>query len=178
MIRARRDDPDADAVVGVRAGEVVDDVERLPPGEVGCDLRAKPVEVVLVDRMVDLAPPDPVARAGLVHDELVVRRAAREAPRVHHQRAAVRQAPVTARERARVELSRRRVVNDPTARQDAVPIEGLFADRCHGAVRSFRSTGRSLRPCGKVPNPLVERLSDGRTSLQCVESEATSRGMM
>ena len=51
----------ADAVVRVRAREVVDDVQRVAPGEVLRDLRAQAVEMLLGQRVVHGAPPDAVA---------------------------------------------------------------------------------------------------------------------
>ena len=57
----------------IGAGESIDDVERILCIQMGDDLRAQPLELRLGERMVDLAPPDPVLGAGLDDDELVSR---------------------------------------------------------------------------------------------------------
>ena len=100
VVRAAGDDADADAVVVVGAGEGVDDVERIARVEVLDDLRAQAVEPVLGQRMVDVAPPDAVLRAGLLDDELVLRRAPGELAGVDGERATVRQRAVTALQRS------------------------------------------------------------------------------
>ena len=65
VVRVRGDDAHADPVRRVGAGEGVDDVERVGRAEVRGDLLAQAVEVLLRERLVDLAPPDPVLGAGL-----------------------------------------------------------------------------------------------------------------
>ena len=64
VVRARGDDSDADAVVRVGAGKVVDDVQDILIGEVSDDLRPQAVEMRLAEGVVDLAPPDPVPGSG------------------------------------------------------------------------------------------------------------------
>ena len=66
--------------------ERVDDVE-IAAAEVVGDLRAQPLEALLRDRRVDVAPPDPLLRARLADDELILGRAARELARVDCKRA-------------------------------------------------------------------------------------------
>ena len=58
VVRVIRDDADGDAMLGVGARERVDDVE-VAAAEVRDDLLAQPVEVLLGDLGVDVAPPDP-----------------------------------------------------------------------------------------------------------------------
>ncbi len=72
-----RDDADGDAVLRVGAGEGVEDIEIPVAAEVRCDLFTQPLEMLLRDLGVDVAPPDPVLGARLANDELVLRRAAR-----------------------------------------------------------------------------------------------------
>ena len=73
VIRAAGDHADADAMGGVGAGERVDDVERIEPAQMRDDLRAQAVEPLLGEPLVDVTPPDPILRAGLDDDELVLR---------------------------------------------------------------------------------------------------------
>ena len=77
----------------VGSRERIDDVQRSLRREVLDDLRAERLVAVLLKGMVDLAPPDSIARARLVDDELVLRRAAGELAGVDDEGAAVRQAP-------------------------------------------------------------------------------------
>ena len=122
---AAGDDAHGDPVRRVGAGEGVDDVEVLRV-EVRDDLLAQPLEVLLGDRLVDGAPPDPLLRAGLADDELVLRRAAGEAAGVDDERPALGEPALAALERVRVEQRRRRVPVDAAAR--AQPVVGE-ADR-------------------------------------------------
>ena len=112
MVGAAGDDADADAVVVVGAGEGIDDVERIARLEVLDDLPAQAVELVLRQRLVDRAPPDAVLRAGLLDDELVLRRAPGELAGVDGERATVRQRAVAALQGSGVELSGRRAPDD------------------------------------------------------------------
>ena len=57
---------------GVGTGEGIDDVERIEPVQMRDDLRAQAVEPLLRESLVDVTPPDPVFRAGLDDDELVL----------------------------------------------------------------------------------------------------------
>ena len=75
-------------VLRVGARERVDDVE-VARREVRRDLLAQAVEALLRELLVDVAPPDAVLGAGLAHDELVLRRAARVAAGVDDERAAL-----------------------------------------------------------------------------------------
>ena len=61
VVRAGGHDAHTHAVVGIRAREVVDDVQRVAAGEVLGDLRAQAVEMLLGQRVVHGAPPDAVA---------------------------------------------------------------------------------------------------------------------
>ena len=78
VVGVRGDDPNADPVRGIGSGVGVRDVDRLLLLEVGDHLLAEPFERLLVDRLIHGAPPDPVYGLGLLDDELVLRRAARE----------------------------------------------------------------------------------------------------
>ena len=133
VVRARGDDANADPMRGVGAGEGVDDVEALLRGEVVGDLATKPVEVRLLDRAVDLAPPDPLLGARLAHDELVVGRASRETAGVDDQRPALGEPSVAALERVGVELGRGRVAEHVARRRKPVSLQTrLRRRRRHG----------------------------------------------
>ena len=106
VVRVVGDDADGDPVLRVGAGERVDDVE-VALAEVRGDLLAQPVELLLGDLGVDVAPPDPVLRARLADDELVLRRAAGVLAGVDRERAALGQPSLAALERVRVEQRRR-----------------------------------------------------------------------
>ena len=93
-----RDDADGDPLLRVGAGERVDDVE-VAVAEVRDDLLAQPLEVLLRDLRVDVAPPDPVLGARLADDELVLRRAAGVLAGVDGERAAFGE-PALARARS------------------------------------------------------------------------------
>ena len=125
VVRVRGEDAHRKAVLRVGAAVRVDHVD-VPLLEVGGDLPAQPVEVLLGDLGVHVAPPDPVFRAGLPHDELVLRRAAGEAAGVDDEPAGVREDTFAAVERSRVELRRARVAEDATARPQAVHGESLL----------------------------------------------------
>ena len=128
--RALGDDADGDPVRGVGAREGVDDVDVARAETLG-DLVAQPLEGVLRDVGVDVAPPDPILGARLADDELVLRRAAGVDAGVHDQRAAFREAPVAVRERVRVELGRRRMPVDPAA-DEVDPVLGEALSARHG----------------------------------------------
>jgi hypothetical protein len=139
VVRAVRDHADADPVRGVGAGEGVDDVE-VTPVEMSDDLRAQPVEIVLLDRLVDGSPPDPVLGVRLPDDELVLRRATGEAAGVDDERAALRELPLAARERMRVEQGGRRLPVDAAVGVEPVSGErGLGGDRDREASFSARN---------------------------------------
>jgi hypothetical protein len=89
-------------VCGVGAGERVDDVEILAV-EVRDDLRAQPVEALLLERLVDRAPPDSALGPGLADDELVLGRAAGEAARVDDEGTALGERRLSPGERMRIE---------------------------------------------------------------------------
>ena len=115
-----RDDADRDPLLRVGAGERVDDVEVVAAADVRGHLLAQPLEVLLRDLGVDVAPPDPLLRAGLPDDELVLRRAAGVLAGVDGERAALGEPGLAARERVRVELRRRRVPVDGAGGLDSV----------------------------------------------------------
>ena len=121
-----REDAHREPVLRVSAAEGVDHVD-VPPLEVRDDLGAQPVEVLLRDLGVDVAPPDPVLGARLVHDELVLRRAAGEAARVDDQWPVLGEQTLAAVDRGRVELRRRRVPEH--ASRDAQSVDGEAVSR-------------------------------------------------
>ena len=98
MPRARGDDPHADPVRRMRPGERVDDVD-VAGGELRSYLLTEPLERLLRDLGVHVAPPDPLLGAGLADDELVLGRAAGVDAGVDHQRATFGKARVAAGER-------------------------------------------------------------------------------
>ena len=71
----------------IRPGERVHDVDVLLVKE-GHDFPAQTLEPVFLDRLVHAAPGDALLRAGLLHDELVERRAAGVLAGVDDERAA------------------------------------------------------------------------------------------
>jgi len=87
------------------------------------DLGAKPLEAFLVDRGVDVAPPDPLLRAGLTDDELVLRRAAGVRAGVDRERPTFGDLCLAALECVRVELRGRRIRMDAALGADAVADE-------------------------------------------------------
>ena len=75
VVRVVGDDAHGDPMRRVGAGEGIDDVEG-QAADVRDDLLAQPLEVLLGDLRVDVAPPDPLAEAVLADDELVLGRTA------------------------------------------------------------------------------------------------------
>ena len=125
VVRVRREDADREAVLGIGAAEGVDHVE-VALLEVRDDLPAQPVEVLLGDLGVRVAPPDAVLGAGLAHDELVLRRAAGEASRVDDERPVLGEDGFAAIERSHVELRRRRVAEHASPDAQSVGGEAVF----------------------------------------------------
>jgi hypothetical protein len=99
------------AVRGVGARERVHDVEVMPV-QVVHDLFAEAFEVLLVHRLVDVAPRDAVFGLRLAHEELVLGRAAGVASGVDDERAALREPPLLVDERVCVEERGRRIPVD------------------------------------------------------------------
>ena len=114
-----RDDADGDPLLRVGAGEGVDDVE-VAVADVRDDLLAQPLEMLLRDLRVDLAPPDPVLGARLADEELVLRRAAGVLAGVDGERAALGEPAVARAQRMRVELRGGRVPVDGALGLDPV----------------------------------------------------------
>ena len=119
VVRMVRDDADGDPMPGVGAGEGVHDVE-VAAAEVRDGLLSQPVEMLLGDLGVDVAPPDPVLRARLADDELVLRGAAGVLAGVHIERPALGDPPFAALDCMVVEERRRRVPMDGLRRLDAM----------------------------------------------------------
>ena len=113
VVRRVGDDAHADPVRRIGAGERVDDVENRTLLEIGDDLVAQPVELLLGELAVHVAPPDARLRAALAHDELVLRRAPGVDPGVDDERPAFGEHALVARERVRVEHRDRRISIDP-----------------------------------------------------------------
>ena len=125
---------DRDAVRGIGAGEGVDDVD-VALAQARGDLLAQPLEALLGDLGVDVAPPDPLLGARLADDELVLGRAAGVLAGVDDERPALGEPRVAARERVLVELRGRRVPEDVPAHRDPVLRElvPIGNDRDHEA---------------------------------------------
>ena len=119
VVRMVRDDTDGDPMPRIGARERVDDIE-VAAAEVRDGLLAQPIEVLLGDLGVDVAPPDPVLRARLADDELVLRRAAGVLAGVHIERATLGDPPLSALDRVVVEERGRRVPMDGLRRLDAM----------------------------------------------------------
>ena len=135
MVGVVGDDPDRDPVLRVGARKGVDDVE-VGAADVRDHLLAQALEPVLRDLRVDVAPPDPVGRARLAHDELVLGRPTSVRPRVDGERTTFGDRALAALQRVVVEERRRRVPVDLTRGLDPVLAEAaaLFGrGRRHGA---------------------------------------------
>jgi hypothetical protein len=83
-------------------------------------LAAQPLEVLLGELVVDVAPPDAVLGLRLAYDELVLRRAAGEAAGVDDERPTLGQHGFLPLERVHVEQRRGRVAEHAAGRIDAV----------------------------------------------------------
>jgi hypothetical protein len=154
VVRVRREDANRAAVLRVGAAEGVDHVE-VAVLEVRDDLRTQPVEVLLRDLGVRLAPPDPVLGARLADDELVLRRAAREPTGVNHERPVLGDDPLTTLERRGVQLRGRRIAEHTSADMQTVLGEAVFGpvgDRHQfRIVVADRSRRRPSRIAGVTP---------------------------
>ena len=124
--------------VGAREG--VDHVQILVLEEVH-DLVAEAAEVRLGDRLVDLAPEDPVVEEGS-RRELVLRRAAGVAAGVDDERPARREDALAVADRVHVERRRRGVARDAPLRMKPVGrkihVTRKFGDR-YGSASSDRA---------------------------------------
>ena len=120
VVGVARDDAHGDPLLRVGAGERVDDVEVVAAADVRGHLLAQPLEVLLRDLGVDVAPPDPLFGARLLDDELVLRRAAGVLAGVDGERPALGEPALTAGQRVGVELRGRRVPVDGPRRLDSV----------------------------------------------------------
>ena len=132
--RALRDDAHRDAVQRVGAGERVDHVD-VSLAQARRDLLTQLLEVLLGDLRVHVAPPDPILRAWLANDELVLRRAARVLAGVDDERAALGEPGIASCQRVLVELRRRRMPVDVPADSDSVlgELVPIGNDRDHSA---------------------------------------------
>ena len=131
-----------DAAGGSLAGSVGIRLADLPIGvaELGRHFVAQAVEVLGRQRLVHLAPPDPVLRAGLLHEELVLRRAAGERAGVDDERAALGELPLAVQERLRVEQRGRRVPTNAPAWVQTVLVEADRSAQLSLGRRRHRST--------------------------------------
>ena len=105
------DDPQLQAVLGVGAGVAVLD-EDVAALEVGLQPDLQQLEVLGVERLVVLAPPDLVLARRLADDELVVGRAPRVLAGPDDERAQMADGPLAATDRLLVQRRRRQVVED------------------------------------------------------------------
>src|SRR5207244_8618539 len=105
---ARRDAGHGETVVRVGTGEGVDAVDVLAV-EIAHDLLPQAVEPLLRDRLVHLAPPDPILRALLPDEELVLRRAPGVRAGVDDERAALGEHGIASAKRMHVRLRGRRL---------------------------------------------------------------------
>ena len=114
------DDADGDPLLRISTGERVDHVEVVAAADVRGHLLAQPLEVLLRDLGVDVPEPDPLRRARLADDELVLRRAAGVLAGVDGERPTLGEPALTPRQRIGVELRRRGVPVDGPGRLDSV----------------------------------------------------------
>ena len=130
------DQPNAEPVCRIGAGERVDDVEVLMLEKRG-DLVAEPIELHFLQLLVDRAPPDSILRARLADKEFVFRRTSRVAACVDDERAALCEPALVSPQRVRVENRGRGVDVHAAAGVDSVLAEidsALGSDRqCHAA---------------------------------------------
>ena len=115
------------AVVGVRADVAVldEDVAALQVGE---QAAVHEVEVVLLEVVVDLAPPDLVLAGGLADDEAVLRGASGVVAGSDHQRTEMSDGPLEAANRLLVESRRREVPERRPDVIDPVLLQSVLAD--------------------------------------------------
>jgi hypothetical protein len=132
VVRHAGDHAQRDPVARVRAGEGVDDVEVVALAQVVADLAAQRLVVLLGERVVDVAPPDPLLGLRLDDRELVLGRAAGEGAGVDDERPAVGDAGLAAQDGVLVEHRRGRVPQDAPGRRDAVlgEIDSALPLRC------------------------------------------------
>jgi hypothetical protein len=128
VVRVVGDDPHRDAMRGVGAGERVHDVE-VALAEIRGHLVPQALESRLGDLAVDLAPPDPALRAGLPHDELVLRRAPGVSAGVDRERPALGNSALVPRKRVGVELWRARLPAHRARAQDPMCLEAALRTR-------------------------------------------------
>ena len=161
VVRVRGDHAHADPVRRVGAGPGVDDVERVGGAELRRHLVAQAVEVLLGERLVDVAPPDAVLRAALLDEELVLRRAAGELPGVDGERAALGEAPFAALQRMGIEQRGRRVAVDLSGGGD--PVLG----EVHAAGQLSRGhPERLLEGVGQVGHRTLRGARAGRATAE------------
>jgi len=154
------DHADVDAMRGIGAREGVDDVEGGLRAEMRGDLVAQVLVRVLRELLIDVAPPDPVLRAWLADDELVLRRAPGVDARIDRQRAALGELPSSAKERMRVEDGRAGVPVDVTVGVETVLLEPCTSlDLGHRHTRLLPRTGAIVFTNGPetTEGPLRER---------------------
>src|SRR5206468_5854470 len=152
--RVRRDEPDAEPVLRVYAGEEVAH-EQLLAGEVRQHRRLESPEVIGLERLVHALPPDLVRRRGLPHDELVVRAAPRVRCGDGAERPALGDHALGATHRMLVELGWPEVPMDGALGREARGLQrgGPFAFGGTGGMRGHafgsdrRVQARERRPC-------------------------------
>src|SRR5882762_7758133 len=143
--RVRRDEPDAQAVLRVRAGEQVPH-EQLLPGEVREHRRLEPCVVIGLERLVQAAPPDLVRGGGLTYDELVVRAASGVWRRHGAERPPLRDHALGATHRVLVELRRSRIPVDGALGREPRGLQG-GGPSAFGGAGGMRGHARGRRPC-------------------------------
>ena len=171
VVRVRGDHAHADPVRRVGAGPGVDDVERVGGAELRRHLVAEAVEVLLGERLIDLAPPDAVLRATLLDEELVLRRPSGELPGVDGQRPALGQAPFPALQRVGIEQRGRRVAMDLSGGGD--PVLG----EVHATGQLSRGhPERLLEGFGQVGHDVAERPGGRAQRLNGTDSGIRRKG--
>ncbi len=156
VVRAVGDDADRDSVLGVGAGEGVDDVQVALGAEVCGHLGPERVVAVLLEHLVHLAPPDAVLRAALARDELVPGRAAGVPAGVDDERPAVGEHAFVAAQCVGVKDGRRRVPPDRALRLETVGDSALICLFRHApnrteAAHTLRQEGSGAGLCPVPP---------------------------
>ena len=148
MPRALRDHPHGDAVGGIGAGERVDDIDVALAQQRAADLLARPLEVLLGDLHVDVAPPDPLLRARVRARRTCPSASARCARRCRRRARRPRRA---ARRRARARARR-------AARSSGASRRARARRSRAGRARPRRERSRSQRSI--VRRTLVRRVTE------------------
>ena len=125
--------------------------------------------MILGELVVDVAPPDPILGPGLADEELVLRGAIGEPPRVEDERPALGELALATRERVRIEQRGRRISVRRGGRVDPVP----------GEIHVSRQLGRGhpqvlLEDVGEVCHALFARRASAPAGADSTDSAGSA----